>query len=129
MGSAEEGIRFFVSGCIGTVLFYGLYETIHWILPADLPLKMALCWTLSYLCSIAWQHKLHCVIVFYDSPIKSYWQSLGRFYVVYSLSLVLSSLLTVVFDVIGLQYQISWVLTLLVTGLINYFTVRDFVMQ
>ena len=121
----KQATLFFVSGFIGTVLFYILYEFLHGILP-EVPGRAGWCWFLSYFCSIAWQHKLHCVIVFPNVMIKNYWASLFKTYLVYGGSLILSTIMNVALDSLGVQYQVAWVTTLLATGIINYYIVSGY---
>ena len=124
----KEGILFVISGVIGTILFYILYEFLYRILTFE-EYKSTICWCISYLLSIAWQHKLHLVIVFPNKKINNYFYSLFKTYLVYSFSLILSTFISFCFDLIHLEHTVSWVLTLTITGFLNYFTVKDYALS
>jgi hypothetical protein len=119
-------VLFNVSGVIGTVLFYWFHAAMLAHYPFEAR-KTTVCWFVSYAASIVWQHALHRFIVF--GTAAPYWRSLGRTYVCYSASLVLSSVANdVLVVVLGLGVQLGWVLSLVITGVLNYFTVSGFAM-
>jgi len=124
MGEGREANfgRFLLSGTIGTVLFYGFYEMVYAFVPYEKN-RAAIAWTISYLCSIVWQHALHRYLVF--GGRGSYWKTLFWTYVSYSLSIVLSHfLMAVLVDFLGIDYRLSWGGTLGVTGLLNYLMLK-----
>ena len=127
--TGQESALFFVSGFIGTVLFNLFYMGLFALLPVAEGRRATVCWGISYFASIAWQHKLHAVIVFPHRHIDNYWASLGKTYAVYSVSFVLSTVLMGVLEGMGVNYVIAWTVALVSTGLINYFVVRDFAMK
>lgn len=133
--SGSSFVLFTLSGLIGTGLFYVVYEAMQSAFSQEMnkpvsPLypyreySAALSWTLSYAMSIVWQHALHRYLVF--GPVAAYWKSLFHTYISYTLGLVLSSLFSTLFTVyLHIPHQISFGLTLGVTGVINYFTVSE----
>jgi len=81
-------------------------------------------WLSAYLLSIVWQHSLHRYLVF--GATGNYWKTLMWTYVSYTLSLVLSSVLNYVLaDQLSLNHRIAFVLTLLLTGILNFFTLKS----
>ena len=120
---------FFLSGFIGTVLFNLLYMGLFQVIPVHESIRATVCWGLSYMASIAWQHKLHAVIVFPHRRIDNYWASLGKTYAIYSVSFVLSTALMAVMEMMHINYLLAWTFALVSTGFINYFVVRDFAMK
>ncbi len=121
-------LLFLLSGSIGTVLFYGVYEGLHYVLQTlvgtlGASMLVSLAWAISYLLSIVWQHALHRLLVF--GSRGNYVKSLVATYIAYSLSLVLSSLLSYLLSAVGMPYQLVWLLSLGATGVFNFFAVRD----
>lgn len=83
-----------------------------------------LAWTGSYLLSILWQHALHRYLVF--GAASPYLSSLVWTYISYTLSIVLSSGLSLVFvSYLGVHHRISFVLTLVITGVLNFHTLKN----
>jgi len=116
--------RFAISGLIGTVLFYLLYKLVFIFNPIEWH-HAAVSWTISYLCSIIWQHWLHQTLVFYtargSSSMTSYLKELGLTYVSYSAGIVLSHFTMVLLvDILQFDYQLAWLFTLSFTGVVNY---------
>jgi hypothetical protein len=129
----KQAILFAISGWIGTALFMGVYEYIHGMGEKTRPLSgvglidavewSTLAWTSSYLLSILWQHSLHRHLVFGTS--SPYLSSLVWTYVSYSISIVLSSIFSYIFvSLLGVHHRIAFGLTLAITGVINYFTLK-----
>jgi len=91
--------------------------------------KETVSWVISYLCSIVWQHYLHGVLVFGGAPrflSFQYFKSLGKTYLAYSLSILLSSVINdFLVAWIGLEHTLAWVATVVATGILNYFTVKE----
>ena len=118
----RTALLFNLSGFLGTLLFYGMYQLLFTVLPLETR-KATVSWTLSYICSIVWQHALHRWMVFGSK--SSYWTSLGMTYLCYSVSIVLSSLFTdILVQQLHIHHQVAWILTLVATGLLNFFTLR-----
>ena len=123
--TTKHVILFNISGLIGTGLFYLAYDQVFALIPEDLgPKRATFAWCISYMMSIWWQHALHRYMVFgAEGP---YWNSLIWTYVAYTLSLLLSTggnfFLA---SVLGLNHQISFLVSLVGTGVLNYFTVSE----
>ena len=82
------------------------------------------CWMAGFGISILFRHTLHRYLTF-GKYKGSYWSSLLRTYAAYSLSIILST----VFDEVvtkggGLPHYVAWVVTLLWTGLMNFFILK-----
>eukprot|EP00123_Amoebidium_parasiticum_P022466 comp87909_c0_seq1/m.48520 comp87909_c0_seq1/g.48520 ORF comp87909_c0_seq1/g.48520 comp87909_c0_seq1/m.48520 type:complete len:149 (-) comp87909_c0_seq1:26-472(-) len=122
--TGKQVIWFNISGAIGTVIFNFFYEGLLRVWPSDFK-RATVCWAVSYFVSIIWQHALHRYLVFgTGSP---YLRSLVYTYTCYTLSIVLS---TIINDVVFIQYlglspSKAFYATLIATGFINYFTVRN----
>jgi hypothetical protein len=133
MTETSRVMWFTISGWIGTALFYGVYEYIHsfsndrpsfGVKAIDAIEWSSLAWTFSYLLSILWQHSLHRHLVFGTS--SPYWSSLAWTYVSYTLSIVLSSILNHgLVAYLGVHHRTSFMLTLIITGVINYHTLKN----
>jgi putative flippase GtrA len=84
----------------------------------------SLCWALSFAISIVFRHTTHRYLVFGDY-VGGYWKSLGRMYAGYSIIIVLSTLFNVVMTkYINIPHSIAWIITLLWTGIVNYFILK-----
>ncbi|KJE89835.1 hypothetical protein CAOG_01259 [Capsaspora owczarzaki ATCC 30864] len=121
---ATEAIWFQISGAIGTLLFYAFYEGLYRIADFEWQ-KAAVCNAIAYAVSIIWQHALHRTLVFGATPGVSYWRSLGSTYLCYGLSIALLGPISVALDFVTGNHQVTWVLGLVITGAINYFTVKQ----
>lgn len=114
----KKAVLFNVSGLIGTGLFYALYEALFSVYPSA-----SNCWALSYMISIIWQHALHRYLVFGGSG--NYWSTLLWSYVVYSASIILSTVcIQILVEYLSFGHQLAWIISLLFTGVINYFAVK-----
>ena len=122
METIPKAVRFQISGLIGTVLFYFLYRLVIDVLSVG----PTLAWLLSYMASNWWQFELHSRIVFLNRHTmqNTYFKKLGGTYLMYSVSMGLSTVLhAFLMNMLGFAETLSWVLTLVSTGLLNYFTV------
>ena len=86
--------------------------------------KQTVCWTLSYTASIAVRHTSHRYIVFGEFE-GTYWASLGRTYLTYSTSIVLSMVSNhVISNVLRFSHYQAWFVTMIWTGILNYFLLK-----
>lgn len=84
----------------------------------------AQCWFLSFVISIAARHTSHRYLVF-GAYNPSYWPSLGRMYAGYSFSIVLSTLFNYwITQEGGVSHYVAYAITLLWTGVVNYFVLQ-----
>jgi len=128
METIPKALRFQISGLIGTVLFYVLYRVIIEIGH----LRPTLSWFISYFVSTWWQFELHSRLVFlnWKQIQMNYFKKLSEVYALYALSMVLSTVLhAVILTVLHFPETLSWVLTLVGTGILNYFTVSSVMEQ
>ncbi len=123
---------------VGTALFYLVYEQLYAWLNAPVttethPVRDALlatkienatlAWIISYVASILWQHALHRYIAF--GAHGSYLRSLIWTYISYTLSIILSSIINhILVSYLSFDHRISFNLTLAITGVINFFTLK-----
>jgi hypothetical protein len=115
---------FVVSGSLCDVIqalidyFISIIYTLEWE-------KTTICWTLSYILSIAIRHSSHRLLVFGEYE-GTYMASLIKTYMTYSSSIVLSMVtnhLLVAF--VGLTHKQAWIITMLWTGAYNYFLLKS----
>ena len=148
MSPAKQALWFTISGWIGTAIFYVVYEWIHalgnrpesdgsasdsasssssrpmlGLAVIDALEWSTVAWTSSYALSILWQHALHRYLVFgSQSP---YLSSLLWTYLSYALSIVLSAVVQhALLAWLGLHHRLAFGLTLVITGVVNFHTVK-----
>ncbi len=103
-----------IQGCIFYIL--SLFYTID--------REATICWTLSYSASIVVRHTSHRLVVFGEYE-GSYWSSLGRTYISYASSIVISTFMMHYLDGgFGLERKYAYVITTLGTGIYNYFALK-----
>ncbi len=90
-GRLQEVFLFFVSGSIGNALFFLLYDILFRVIWWD-SYKSTICWLVSYMATVAIQMELHSRIV-WKTPIMDYKSTILKGYMVYSLSIVLSTVI------------------------------------
>mmetsp|Transcript_16068 Transcript_16068/g.40278 ORF Transcript_16068/g.40278 Transcript_16068/m.40278 type:complete len:234 (-) Transcript_16068:405-1106(-) len=84
----------------------------------------SLAWALSFGGSIVFRHTTHRYLVFGDY-VGGYWASLRRMYAGYSIIIVLSTIFSyVVTKFFDLPHFVVFILTLLWTGIVNYFILK-----
>lgn len=106
---AQAGIEFIV---------YGLY-------PSELSYKTGACWGISYSLSIIVRHFSHRYLVFGEYE-GSYFTSLARTYMTYSSSIVISIITNqLMVEYLLLTHWVAWLVTLLWTGIYNYFMLKS----
>ena len=110
------------SGC-DVLQFATLYILHHFVVQDP-----SVCWCLGFLLSIPCRHTSHRYLVFGDY-VGGYWRSLARMYAGYSVIIVLSTLfnLLVSWWLQGVvAAPVLWLLTMLWTGVANYFILKRF---
>ncbi|RYH23717.1 hypothetical protein EON65_17495 [archaeon] len=86
--------------------------------------KVTVCWTLSYILSICVRHTSHRFIVFGEYE-GTYCSSLMRTYLAYSSSILISMVTNhLLVNMVQLGHKEAWLLTMLWTGLFNYFALK-----
>jgi hypothetical protein len=87
--------------------------------------KETVCWTLSYIISIWIRHYSHRIIVFGEFE-GTYCASLARTYLAYSSSIIASALTNhALVQYLSLTHKQAWVVTMLWTGILNYFLLKS----
>lgn len=130
--SAAEVVRLFgwkPPQYVWFVLAGGTSDIIQLIIDMILHYTMGIedagvCWMTGFGISILFRHTLHRYLTF-GKYKGGYWSSLLRTYAAYSLSIILST----IFDEVvtkggGLPHYVAWVVTLLWTGLMNFFILK-----
>lgn len=120
----KQVFLFNLSGAIGTVLFYFLYEFIlHALVPNFFgSMKASFAWTISYIVSIIWQHALHRYIVF--GTKTSYLKSLIGTYASYFVSIIFSHFFMMFLEWCSVGSRMAWMINIGLTGILNYFLVK-----
>jgi hypothetical protein len=86
--------------------------------------KTTVCWTLSYTLSIVLRHTSHRLLVFGDYE-GTYCMSLARTYMAYSSAIVISMFANhQMVALFGLSHRNAWILTMLFTGVYNFFVLK-----
>lgn len=112
-------IWFMISGCIGDVVQFFIDLSLFHILHIK---STSICWLLGYALSIIFRHTSHRYLVF-GKYVGGYCHSLLRMYAGYSVTLVLSTMFNLVLTkLIHLEHYKAWIITMLFTNLLNYFT-------
>lgn len=118
----HELARFVLSGALGLLVGFGLYEAAFALLP-DNPSRATVAWLLSYLFGIGVQHALHRRIVFGTSA--SYWTSLWRTYAIYAVGSFLAGGLNLILnEATDWHHRLVWLLTMAVVSLLNFVALK-----
>lgn len=84
----------------------------------------SVCWALGFGLSVSFRHTSHRYLVFGDY-VGGYWKSLSRMYAGYSIIIVISTLFNIMMTrYLLLPHYVAWVVTLLWTGIVNYFILK-----
>ena len=84
----------------------------------------SICWAVTFFLSVVFRHTFHRYLVFGDY-VGGYKASLARMYGGYSIIIVLSTLFNILMTrVATFSHYVAWILTLLWTGIANYFILK-----
>lgn len=123
LGGIEEIVRFGFSGTVGSSVFALLYLALHATAPVPRRAAEAFAWGLAYFITSWLTHGLHRKITFRWPT--SYWRTLRRTYVIYGVSLLLTTVLhDQLVHVCGLDHWLSFAMSLAVSGTCNYLVFR-----
>ena len=115
---------FMMSGALCDIIQAFVDFFIYNMLPDTAPHRATICWTVSYTISIFIRHYSHRIIVFGEYE-GSYCSSLARTYLTYSSSIVISMVCNhLLVNYAGLQHREAWIVTMLWTGIYNYFMLK-----
>ena len=121
-----ENLRLLVTALLGAAIGLLTYEIIYFLNP--LQPNATISWALSVIVNIARQHALHRWLTF-SYPTR-YWPSLGRAYVMYSGSAVVTILLNLSLTAgLGLNHRVVWLICTLTTAGISLIFLRRFVFR
>ena len=82
------------------------------------------CWAIGFAASIIFRHTSHRYLIFGDY-VGGYWKSLMRMYAWYSIIIVISTVFNIIMTkFFWLHHYVAWVITLLWTGIVNYFVLK-----
>ena len=121
-----ENVRLLLTAIIGGSIGYVTYELIYFLNPIS-P-KASTSWFIAFIIDVLRQHALHRWLTFeHKTP---YWKSLGRAYIMYSSSLLVTSgfnwFLT---EVVLVHHRIAWVCCLLLKALISLIFLKKYVFK
>lgn len=112
---------YMLSGFICDLIQFSFDLVLHKVFLLE---NASVCWALGFGISVAFRHTSHRYLVFGDY-VGGYWQSLGRMYAGYSIILVISTVFNIVMtQYLQLTHYVAWVVTLLWTGIVNYFILK-----
>ena len=112
---------YMVSGFVCDLIQFVVDVFLHLVLKLE---DASLCWALGFGISVSFRHTSHRYLVFGDY-VGGYWASLGRMYAGYSIIIVLSTIFNIVMTKKAqLPHYVAWVITLLWTGIVNYFILK-----
>lgn len=112
---------YMVSGFVCDLIQFLVDVCLHVFLNLEDP---SVCWALGFGVSIYFRHTSHRYLVFGDY-VGGYWKSLGRMYAGYSIIIVISTVFNIVMTRHAkLPHYVAWVITLLWTGIVNYFILK-----
>jgi len=87
--------------------------------------RATVCWTLSYTISVFIRHYSHRILVFGEFE-GTYCNSLSRTYMAYSSSIALSMITNhLIISFLYLTHKQAWLITMLWTGIYNYFVLKS----
>jgi len=129
----KKQLNFALSTMIGTLLFYIMFECVHFMIHLHITLlfrspkpslTFALSYALSYLTSVIWQHMLNRWLVF-PAANDDFCESLLQTYVVYGCSLIGTSIIgSAIISITNISPEIVLFITLPLAGLSNYFLLK-----
>uniref|UniRef100_A0A7S2A9H1 GtrA-like protein domain-containing protein n=1 Tax=Trieres chinensis TaxID=1514140 RepID=A0A7S2A9H1_TRICV len=112
---------YMLSGGLCDVLQLALDLFVHRVLVVEDP---SLCWAIGFALSIVARHTSHRYLVF-GKYVGGYWSSLGRMYAGYSIIIFLSTSFNFIMTrIAGVPHYMAWAITLLWTGVVNYFILK-----
>lgn len=112
---------YMISGAVCDVLQLLLDYSLHTAFAIDDP---SICWALSFTLSIVARHTTHRYLVF-GMYVGGYYNSLLRMYGGYSIIIVLSTIFNILMTkVASISHYVAWIITLLWTGIVNYFILK-----
>lgn len=113
---------YMISGALCDILQISTLFLLHQYVVAD----GTACWALGFVLSIPCRHTSHRYLVFGDY-VGGYRKSLLRMYMGYSVIIILSTIFNLVMSrLFHLPMSVLWIVTLLWTGIANYFILKYF---
>mmetsp|Transcript_6371 Transcript_6371/g.17350 ORF Transcript_6371/g.17350 Transcript_6371/m.17350 type:complete len:231 (-) Transcript_6371:2348-3040(-) len=112
---------YMLSGAICDIIQFGLDLLLHFFFEIE---DASLCWAMGFGLSIIFRHTTHRYLVFGDY-VGGYRSSLMRMYAGYSVIIVLSTVFNIVMTkYVMVEHYVAWIVTLLWTGIVNYFILK-----
>ena len=119
--SPPRYLCYMVSGFLCDLIQFGIDVILHKVFLLE---DASLCWALGFGASVTFRHTSHRYLVFGDY-VGGFWKSLGRMYAGYSIIIVLSTIFNFVMTHhLQLPHYVAWIVTLLWTGIVNYFILK-----
>lgn len=112
---------FMVSGAICDGILFAMDYAMHFYVQDP-----SVCWAICFTLSVAFRHSTHRYLVF-GNYVGGYWHSLLRIYGGYSVTIVLSTVFNMIMTrSFGVRHYVAWIITLLWTGIVNFFILKRF---
>lgn len=122
-----EQVRLVCTAILGAGIGWITYEIIYWFNPLDSS-RATTSWVLAFLIGVTRQHALHRTLTF--THHSSYWRSLGRAYVFYSVSTLLGAGLNYTLtNRLGLHHRLAWLACLMLTACISLLFLKRLVFR
>jgi len=123
-GGTQLLVRYAVSGGLGTLGGYALYE-VAYALVGEGGFRATTAWIVAYTVGIFTQHALHRWITFGTGT--PYWRSLRRSYIVYPLVLAISSGFNYLLaGMVGWHHRLAWLATMALSAGLAFAGLRFF---
>lgn len=112
---------YMISGAACDVIQFTMDVLLHVVFKLE---DASLCWAIGFFLSVFFRHTSHRYLVFGDY-VGGYRASLLRMYGGYSVIIVLSTLFNILMTkVASVSHYVAWIMTLLWTGIANYFILK-----
>ena len=120
-----EKIRMVIVAIVGSCVGWLTYELIYYVNPFS-AFRASSSWLIEFLIGVARQHAFHRWFTF--THHVSYWKSLGRAYMFYSVSAgVGAGIDFVLTEHLHVNHRLAWGICLIVTALISLFALKKIV--
>jgi putative flippase GtrA len=118
--------RYVLVGCVIFFLGMAQYRILYALIPAS-PYQASTTWVAHFLIGTVWTHAVHRHFTFRDSRRLPYFKSLLRTLVGYAaIHACGAAMMLLLCDIRGMHHMLGWVITTLVTALLNFAVMRRF---
>jgi putative flippase GtrA len=123
---APEKLRYILVGFGGVAIGWVIYNLLYIFLPLEHNVATT-AWVIAYFIGVIRQHALHFWLTFSESTAK-YLPSLARAFGAYSIGILVSTAANFQMnEVIGMNHQIAWIISICISLLFNFALLKRFV--